>query len=781
MQKIKNMVKKIAAISTGAAMLGATLTGALAADLCSYPAPFVDVTAKQFDYLLVLGSGASGTGAAKDTAGAIDIAGGLASVPVAAAGSSSTVTVTGGVTEDIPLTLNIAASNQIDNVLDHSDISSLFDGQINFNSATYDTSEQLYLNLKNNASVETSLSSNDEDYKSDVRLEVNKGALQYVYSFDTSISLNVSTSVPLDIDFLGKRLRVTGRSSATQITAQVGQEYFLNSGESVTVIGKTIKLERVGSNGDILVNVDGVTETLSNGLTKTVNGVEINNDAQFYDSNNQAQSAANLVIGKDAVESITNGDGYFGGDDICSNDDPKDVDCWKWVVKNMLTQGTTTVTNDATNGIVDGTTGPVLGLKNDFALNDYKDDPLGEGECLSFPNDYLSLCFDSLTVNDDDAMQLTLSKDTGFDSETTESGMVTSLYGSPAAAILIQSSASDSLVVDVDATGFKPNGTQSSDLKGEKIWVAAYNETVLGVFYENSNGVTQIAGFVNGSLASPVAYLDFNKIKGTTGTSMPIYLNATTSVATAGTVNATGASIQLWVEPADADLAVGSDTIWSNWSLSNNDLNGLGDSATSEEAGELKWETTTIGTKDEDHRSRFGIIIRNPKSTGSSDKVKLDIPTDMMQANVVIKGASAKVSSGTSGGTVISAVATAPSAVTDDQVVDKTADNLILVGGPAVNKLSAEFMGLAYPTYGAATGLSEGEAIISLKTNGAKVAMIVAGWAAEDTQRASKVLKDYKAYATDLKGAEVSVKGTSASPTLVASGTAVTTTTVAPA
>src|SRR3989344_939288 len=225
MQKIKNMVKKIAAISTGAAMLGATLTGALAADLSSYPAPFVDVTAKQFDYLLVLGSGASGTGAAKDTAGAIDIAGGLASVPVAAAGSSSTVTVTGGVTEDIPLTLNIAASNQIDSVLDHSDISSLFDGQINFNSATYDTSEALYLNLYKNASIQTSLSSSDDEYKSDVALEFEKGALQYIYSFDTSILINASsTSVPLDIDFLGKRLRVTAASTATKITAQVGQE-----------------------------------------------------------------------------------------------------------------------------------------------------------------------------------------------------------------------------------------------------------------------------------------------------------------------------------------------------------------------------------------------------------------------------------------------------------------------------------------------------------------------------------------------------------------------------
>ena len=144
----------------------------------------------------------------------------------------------------------------------------------------------------------------------------------------------------------------------------------------------------------------------------------------------------------------------------------------------------------------------------------------------------------------------------------------------------------------------------------------------------------------------------------------------------------------------------------------------------------------------------------------------------MMQANIVVKGTAAKVTQTSGSATVVSAVDTAPSPMLDTEVVDKTADHLILVGGPAVNKLSAEFMGLTYPTYGTATGLSEGEAIISLKTNWAKVAMIVAGWAAEDTQRASKVLKDYKANAASLKGMEVSVKGTSASPTIVASSTA---------
>ena len=211
----------------------------------------------------------------------------------------------------------------------------------------------------------------------------------------------------------------------------------------------------------------------------------------------------------------------------------------------------------------------------------------------------------------------------------------------------------------------------------------------------------------------------------------------------------------------------------------------MGATKDSADAGELAWNVggptefstvTNLGTKDEDHRSRFGLIIKDPKGNGGSDRVRLEIPTDMIQANVVVKGSAAKVTTGSTSTTSIAGVDTAPSPVIDTEVVDKTKDNLILVGGPAVNKMSAEFMGLTYPTYGTATGLSEGEAIISLKTNGAKVAMIVAGWAAEDTQRASKVLKDYKAHTAELKGMEVSVKGTSASPTIVAGSTATTTT-----
>ncbi len=67
--KIRKTVKKIAALSTGAVMLGATLFGAMAADLSEYPSPMF-IKDGQFDGIIVVGDSA----ASSDVVGSIDIA-----------------------------------------------------------------------------------------------------------------------------------------------------------------------------------------------------------------------------------------------------------------------------------------------------------------------------------------------------------------------------------------------------------------------------------------------------------------------------------------------------------------------------------------------------------------------------------------------------------------------------------------------------------------------------------------------------------------------------------
>ncbi|MBD3355283.1 hypothetical protein GF361_04835, partial [Candidatus Woesearchaeota archaeon] len=83
-------IKKIVALATGATMLGATMMGAMAADLADYPAPFVEGCS--FSGALVIGEDA----ATSDVAGAVDIASSLAvSGTTTTTGTGTEVTVEG--------------------------------------------------------------------------------------------------------------------------------------------------------------------------------------------------------------------------------------------------------------------------------------------------------------------------------------------------------------------------------------------------------------------------------------------------------------------------------------------------------------------------------------------------------------------------------------------------------------------------------------------------------------------------------------------------------------
>ncbi|MBT6940989.1 S-layer protein, partial [Candidatus Woesearchaeota archaeon] len=99
MQRLKRAVKRIAAIGTGVAMLGATMTGALAQpDMADYPSPFIVDGKDSGNIAIVVGAEARSA----DTIGALDIAKQLqfdSKVCAADAASSGSVTVSGDAVE----------------------------------------------------------------------------------------------------------------------------------------------------------------------------------------------------------------------------------------------------------------------------------------------------------------------------------------------------------------------------------------------------------------------------------------------------------------------------------------------------------------------------------------------------------------------------------------------------------------------------------------------------------------------------------------------------------
>ncbi|MBW2965999.1 hypothetical protein KY342_02765 [Candidatus Woesearchaeota archaeon] len=112
---------------------------------------------------------------------------------------------------------------------------------------------------------------------------------------------------------------------------------------------------------------------------------------------------------------------------------------------------------------------------------------------------------------------------------------------------------------------------------------------------------------------------------------------------------------------------------------------------------------------------------------------------------------------------------TIPLAKSDDDVlaVDSgmTKKNYLLVGGPCANRATAKVLGSSTSWPGCAEGFKEGVGRLLLKEMNSKVSMVVAGYSAVDTTRATRVLKNYGDYT--LSGDEVEVLGTTATPQTV--------------
>lgn len=85
-------------------------------------------------------------------------------------------------------------------------------------------------------------------------------------------------------------------------------------------------------------------------------------------------------------------------------------------------------------------------------------------------------------------------------------------------------------------------------------------------------------------------------------------------------------------------------------------------------------------------------------------------------------------------------------------VADITAQNAILVGGPCANAAAAEVMGNPADC---TAGFKAGSGLIQLFENNGKVAMLVAGYSAEDTTAATSVVANSKNY--KLKGTKMEV------------------------
>lgn len=694
--RVKNAMKRVAALGAGAAMLGATVLGAAAYDLGDYPQPFVmDGT---FGGKLVLGANAD----TADLIGALDIAASLqraATTPVEI--STSTVTVSDGDTEEIALGSAIVGSGGLESEYLDTDMSVLQDTSVDINGTEINIHDEIQLG--SNLQVVTSLSTNDKDYETDVALELQKDDLKYCYEFDEAINLSnhVSSDLPLEIDFLGQNLKITNIASATSLTAEVGTVLYLDAGASAVVSGKTVTLDRT-TTSSAKVTVDGDTEVISEGQILSVGGLRVKVDTVFDDEGIEFDFAT-LVVGEDASKTYSNGNAFIGEDE----DDPD----WVWSLANLT-----------------ATTSQILCVENDFQIIDEGKDPARVGEYYTFPNEFAKVGIDSLTVADDQYLKL----DFVIETEDLSDG------GGPASDTVLKISSSEDESLVLDYSGLNDQSI-SADTKTSTIYVDLTSTAgKLGLYYDDPNNANTIAHAGNitdhtNSNLSTFAYVDYGKTKDTDVTLKLFGGNATDTY---------------YVGLVPLNSLVSSDAFWLNLSDASNNFDGFGTILT-EEGADVRYgnasgplgDVADKGTLDESLRNKYGIWADDLKAGTASDEFSFWVPSDQVKANAVIASGDSSVGGGSQGTYDDINPIGVGMGILDEDANLGGATPYIVVGGPCVNTVAAELMG---NPASCADGFEEGKA--KVKWFGDQNALLVAGYSAQDTVGASRVVAMYEDY-----------------------------------
>jgi hypothetical protein len=667
--------------------------------------------------LVVVGSDA----AAGDIVGAGDIISTLTQAAVTTVAGTGETTVEGGLSKDILIGTALNATTAFNtNGVDDDDVASLLDEEINIDVGSdknYDIHEAIWFN--NGASVETGTTSaaQSENFGTDTFLELSKDAIKYQYIFDDLLDtdnflFNATSASPISLTLLGHDLEITAATNATAttnaITVNLATKYFLSVGDSQVVGGKTVTLMEVGS-ASVVVDVDGITEVVDSN-TKTVNGIKVRGESYFAKDAVGAGSAT-VSIGEDISKTYKNGDAFIGEDD----NDPN----WVWEISEVATSK------------------PNINVSWDQIVNDADDDHLisvENGEAITLPNNYAQIYLNAYTQ--EDRQEYKISFETGEE-----------LYSSGAG----PADNTNAFVMHWEAIGATGDDAFTvNSQKTDDVWVEVLGNQSLALYYYNTtnNKIVYTSHLDNGTASSNAFTLEFKD------TSVQVSVTNTSS-------NAGGEGDFNWTiddEAQHGDIVIATET-------SGGELKYLGESdGDTTVANDLKYNLTDISGWKEDTRTDGGFIISSYYNSDSADEFSFSIPGDNVDydVEVIVSGKSATVSI-TGGSTQVNSVAGVSVIKLDSEVTDPASKNLILVGGPAVNSLTASALGLDYPTTGAASTVPENAATLRMVSNafgGSNSALVVAGWDADDTRNAASVLQDYSSHASALAGnSEVEVRG----------------------
>ncbi|MDP7323814.1 MAG: hypothetical protein QF632_03575 [Candidatus Woesearchaeota archaeon] len=827
--KLRKVVKKIVALGTGATMLGATLMGAMAADLADYPAPFI--SDGKFSGVLIIGDDAK----VEDVVGVSDIA-----VSLQFAATKKTDTTAGsaaGITGDV---FKIEASgddlnlieglSDVKDVLDSSSLQALASGTLTNDKGTY-TYDQ-YLTLGNSSVVFDVSEESDVEEDPLLYLRVKSDSatgdasdgtevFRYKLSFPTALKSDVDTSRDLD-DLDNKKFVILGKEYSVLNT-----EFTTGSKLTIEMMGGAVldtleegetKTYTISGN-DYEVTATTITDTAPYKVKFVINGettdaLETTNTENLEDG---TQLGIKEILPNEAGDVTADVvEFYLGAQKLKLVDSNSSAD---------NTDGTLTIgTNDISDGVADlvwsNTSSEVTlsTIQIAWQSTDNYYVPVGGklSEHVADDQDVVDLLntlnidfqFASMSTSDLDEIKLTPSGNKKMRLQyTNKAGLKLSqelwYYNNTDAAPIILSSDGTRLVgtCELGATTESDKCGDAFDLnitnvRRNDFFVVETNKySHLMQIKKMSNSDNTITLKEIGGDSDPVSvdsagkaefykdgylyeltvdgsYVDANLTK-IAGDTSDIGNDGSDGDKRADLWTQNGHKIRLLsngTEILEAPSITRDDTstdaaknyVNVSFTVVSSKISASGVTTSSQIADTEDWTDKDPGTALESDSNmkhgmtKWGSFIEHDTS-GDQDSVVINIPEKEAIANVYVTAGVTKLTEGTASGTDSVTIQKIEVGATKlaKEVSDVKAQNAILVGGPCANSKAREALGNPADC---AAGFEAGKGKIQLieHANG-NVALLVAGYSAADTRKASQVLADYQDYADDLKGEQVEV------------------------
>ncbi|MFW6046567.1 MAG: S-layer protein [Candidatus Woesearchaeota archaeon] len=743
--QMKKVVKGIVAVGSAAMLMGSTVLGATM-DLSNYPAPFSEDG--EFNGNLVVGANA----ATADVIGAVDVASALQAANV----EETSVSVDGSMDHSVSVEDGVALESRgqklnLDEDLsvargryDSESLPSLLsEGEIVDETGTnndIEFSERLEVIEGMTVEFDT-ISVDDEDIVSEYVDMASSAEVNFTIDFDDTVEFDEYEENE-EISILGKTFVIddeldyeTGDDELILYGSTQEASVELGEAETFMVGGEEVEIEVIGGSEDTaVIEVDGRSRSVGETDTIRVNGEEIRvKDVMYSDIGDRVFIIVNLMLGSDELvlsgnEVELNGEVVDSVSYTTSNSsvdssfyDGVDEIEFKFDFQNMISDNDdwdyeALLPGDSiTEEVFDSIKLTFDGAKGDLESGDYVDFSVGSDESLeiSFENyDGEEYSIEPIYVDSDDELALN-----DWINETTD----------------VFTTDFTTLGTDLEDKYFLHNEEIGDDYLTRLFEVTEVDEsedeiTIKNVATGTERTYSEGSDYFYGS--------DYSEAEVATELHTREGLNVSLSQFNA--TDLTSFNVTLVGEETEKNI-----TVEVN---SDDELDySVEGTLTEEDDDDTGYALTnhTYYVTDEDDQDRVELWYSGEDerefaaALGNND---VDITVTEGGASEVMTETVNKIGSGM--------------AYLDSEV-DVEGKNIISVGGPAANEVSAELLG----DYEGPEGFGEGQAFVKLVENGDNVAMVVAGYSAQDTRHASSVLADYEDY--DLSGEEVLVSGTS--------------------